>query len=69
MVGPGSCPGSGIGLDGQWPLRPKATQTHTGTGAGAFSLRGAIPGSRQDRVHIQRGCIPILSLAMVGIGK
>jgi hypothetical protein len=32
-----------------------------GAGAGGFSLWGAIPGSRQDGVHIQRGCIPILS--------
>ena len=32
-----------------------------GEGAGVFSLRGAIPGSRQDGAHIQRGCILVLS--------
>ena len=31
-----------------------------GAGASGFPLRGAIPGSRQDGVHIQHGCIPIL---------
>ena len=40
-----------------------------GAGAGGFSLQGAIPGSRQDGVHIQRGCIPVLSLLMAWIGN
>ena len=60
MVGPSRCPGSGIGLDRQWPVRPKAIDPSAGAGAGGVSLRGAIHRSRQDGVHIQRGCILIL---------
>ena len=60
MGGPSRCPGSGIGQDGQLPACSKAIEPFAGAGAGGFSLWGAIPGSRQDGVHIQRGCFPIL---------
>ena len=67
MVGPSRFPGYGIGWIRQLPVRSKAIDPFAGAGAGGFSLRGTIPGSRQDGVHIQRGFIPILSLAVAWI--